>query len=77
MPEVGDVLHLDGAASVQFAGARAITAEVLRVLCRPTFDGWLWLEVRVLHPPVAAGEVRREVFIQRCSLPDGGARPAR
>jgi hypothetical protein len=76
MPESGAVLHLDRAASVQFAGARAITVEVLRVLPRPLFEGWVWLEVRVLDPPVPAAEVRREVFVQRAAIAPPPAPPA-
>jgi hypothetical protein len=71
----GDLLHLDGFASVQFAGVRAITAEVVRVLCRPLFDDWLWLEVVVRHPPVPEAEAHREVFVQRRAVPPAQPRP--
>ncbi|GGM50834.1 hypothetical protein GCM10011608_39680 [Micromonospora sonchi] len=65
LPRSGDVLHVTRAASVQFR--RPILFRVIRVLDRPTYDGWLWLEGYELN---AAGDAvnRRSIFVQRAGL---------
>ena len=65
--EPGDVLHVDGEASVQFQGACSMTFRVIRVDPRCTYDGWLWLEGYVLGP---AGDAlqRRRIFVRREGL---------
>lgn len=42
-PRPGDLLRIDEAASVQFAGAAALTLRVISVDERPTYEGWIWL----------------------------------
>ena len=39
-PEVGDVVHIAGQASVQFAGDRAVILRVTAVCRKPTYEGW-------------------------------------
>jgi hypothetical protein len=66
----GEVLHIGGEASVQFAGPRALTFRLIRVDPRDTYDGWLWLEGYVLGPSGVATQ-RRRIFVRR-----EGLRPA-
>ncbi|BCJ59369.1 hypothetical protein [Micromonospora endophytica] len=65
LPRSGDVLHVTRAASVQFR--KPILFRVIRVLDRPTYDGWVWLEGYELN---AAGDAvnRRSIFVQRAGL---------
>ncbi|GIJ08651.1 hypothetical protein ACFFMR_27150 [Micromonospora andamanensis] len=72
LPRSGDVLHVTRAASVQFL--RPILFRVIRVLDRPTYDGWLWLEGYELN---AAGDAvnRRSIFVQRAGLQQVEAAP--
>ncbi|MFR9780704.1 hypothetical protein ACL02O_32250 [Micromonospora sp. MS34] len=65
LPRSGDVLHVTRAASVQFL--RPIMFRVIRVLDRPTYDGWLWLDGYELN---AAGDAvnRRSIFVQQDGL---------
>ncbi|MEV0430279.1 hypothetical protein [Micromonospora sp. NPDC050495] len=39
-PRGGDLLRIDGRASAQFAGERAVTVRVVAVCPRPTYAGW-------------------------------------
>jgi hypothetical protein len=68
--EPGDVVHVDGDASVQFQGDCSLTFRVIRVDPRSTYDGWLWLEGYVLGPAGNALQ-RRRIFVR----PEG-LRPA-
>lgn len=63
----GAVLLIDGRASVQFAGDRALVLRVISVSERPTYHGWAWLTGYVLD---GAGQAldRREVFVQVAGL---------
>ncbi|MGC5028320.1 hypothetical protein [Micromonospora sp. DT229] len=65
LPRSGDVLHVNSAASVQFT--KPIHFRVIRVLDRPTYDGWLWLEGYELN---AVGDAvnRRSIFVKREGL---------
>ncbi|OZV81051.1 hypothetical protein CA850_12980 [Micromonospora echinospora] len=64
----GDLLRVDGCASVQFGGDRALTLRVVSVLDdRPTFDGWIWLAGYVLDAKGLATD-KRELFVQRAGL---------
>ncbi|BFU47923.1 hypothetical protein KRMM14A1004_61600 [Krasilnikovia sp. MM14-A1004] len=63
----GQIVHLGGAASVQFEGLRAITLRIVRVDRRPTYEGWIWLEGYVLDSHGRAVE-RRNVFVLRAGL---------
>ncbi|BCJ43526.1 hypothetical protein GCM10010168_41640 [Actinoplanes ianthinogenes] len=67
LPRAGDVLHVGGAASVQFAGDRALTFRVIRVDQRQTYAGWLWIDGYVLGPTGDATE-RRLIFVRRDGL---------
>jgi hypothetical protein len=62
-PRFGDVLFLDGRASVQFGGDRAIWFRVFRVLDGTCTLGWVWLDGFELNPQGDA-LLRREVFVQ-------------
>ncbi|GAB3362758.1 hypothetical protein GCM10027452_26880 [Micromonospora halotolerans] len=66
-PEPGDLLRIDGRASVQFAGDRALTFRVVSVCPRPTYAGWVWLTGYVLDRRGQAID-RREVFVQLAGL---------
>ncbi|WP_245233469.1 MULTISPECIES: hypothetical protein [Micromonospora] len=50
-PCPGDLLIIDGRASVQFAGDRALTFRVVSVCDQSTYEGWVWLTGYVLNPP--------------------------
>jgi hypothetical protein len=63
----GDVLHIDGEASVQFQGERSLRFRVIRVDPRSTYDGWIWLEGYVLGPAGNALQ-RRRIFVRRDGL---------
>ncbi|WDZ84188.1 hypothetical protein [Micromonospora cathayae] len=64
----GDLLRVDGCASVQFGGGRALTVRVATVhLDRPTFDGWIWLTGYVLDDGGLA-TAKRELFVQLTGL---------
>jgi hypothetical protein len=67
VPFPGDVLRIDGRASVQFQGDRAMTFQVIRVDRRPTYDGWLWLEGYVLNNRRRAVQ-RRRIFVRQSGL---------
>ncbi|WP_329009469.1 hypothetical protein OG271_25045 [Micromonospora rifamycinica] len=66
-PRPGDLLVVDRAASVQFAGERALRLRVVSVCDRPTYDGWLWLTGYVLDRRGEA-TAKREVFAQLAGL---------
>lgn len=61
----GDLVHVTRAASVQFG--KPIMFRLIRVLDRPTFDGWLWLDGYQLNEKGDA-VARREIFVQRVGL---------
>ncbi|GAB3985708.1 hypothetical protein GCM10027615_76350 [Plantactinospora veratri] len=82
-PRPGDVVRVDGAASVQFAGPRALWLRVTSVSQKPTYHGWCWLTGYVLDRSGEAVE-KREIFVQVAGLRPmpvraavTGARPAR
>ncbi|MEV0899636.1 hypothetical protein [Actinoplanes sp. NPDC049802] len=62
-PRPGEVFYVGRAASVQFAGDRALVLRVVRVDPRPTYIGWQWIDGYVLGPDGSAIE-RRSVFVQ-------------
>ncbi|WP_328339211.1 hypothetical protein [Micromonospora sp. NBC_00421] len=64
----GDLLLITRAASVQFI--RPIRCRLIRIDDRPTYDGWVWLDVYQLDARDRAA-VRRSIFVQRA-----GVRPA-
>ncbi|MFR9777800.1 hypothetical protein ACL02O_17320 [Micromonospora sp. MS34] len=66
-PQPGDLLRVDGRASVQFAGDRALTFRVVSVGPELTYTGWSWLTGYVLdRRGQAIG--RREIFVQLAGL---------
>ncbi|WP_244367269.1 hypothetical protein, partial [Micromonospora echinofusca] len=62
VPAPGDVVFLDGRASPQFGGDRALRLRVVSVCDKPTYDHWVWLTGYVLDQAGAA-TARREVFV--------------
>nr|MDT0662596.1 hypothetical protein [Micromonospora sp. DSM 115978] len=67
VPKPGDVLLVDGRASVQFAGDRALRLRVISVCGRPTYRGWCWVTGYCLDAAGNACE-RREVFVRVAGL---------
>ncbi|GAA0478103.1 hypothetical protein Aca07nite_44960 [Actinoplanes capillaceus] len=67
IPHPGDVLVVDGRASVQFADGRRLVFRVISVSPKPTYHGWAWLSGYVLD---AAGDAieRREIFVREEGL---------
>jgi hypothetical protein len=61
----GVVLLLTRTASPQFH--RPVTLRVIRVLDRPTYDGWLWVEGYQLNPRGEAID-RRSLFVRRAGV---------
>ncbi|WP_444947138.1 hypothetical protein [Micromonospora ureilytica] len=66
-PSPSDLLVIDGRASVQFAGDRALTFRVVSVCDRPTYQGWVWLTGYVLNRRGNA-IAKREIFVQLAGL---------
>lgn len=67
MPRPGDVLIVDGQASVQFAGGRRLLFRVISVSSGSTYSGWAWISGYVLDGEGAALH-RREIFVRRDGL---------
>lgn len=63
----GTVLRLDGCASVQFGGDRAMAFRLVSVSDLPAYPGWCWLAGYQLDGRGDA-MVRREVYVQRGGL---------
>ncbi|MEV4662768.1 hypothetical protein AB0J85_12540 [Micromonospora echinofusca] len=74
-PSPGDLLVVDGRASVQFAGDRALTFRVVSVCDQPTYAGWIWLTGYVLSRRGEATD-RREIYIQLAGLRSAMGSPA-
>ncbi|MFI5486058.1 hypothetical protein [Micromonospora echinaurantiaca] len=66
-PSPGDLLIVDGRASVQFAGDRALTFRVVAVSDQPTYPGWIWLTGYVLNRRGEA-TTKREIYVQLAGL---------
>ncbi|MGC4878372.1 hypothetical protein ACLQ26_19200 [Micromonospora sp. DT43] len=66
-PSPSDLLVIDGHASVQFAGDRAMTFRVASVSDQPTYQGWVWLTGYVLNRRGDA-TAKREIFVQLAGL---------
>ncbi|MEV1145271.1 hypothetical protein [Micromonospora sp. NPDC049799] len=75
-PRPGDLLRIDGRASVQFAGSRALTFRVVAASEQPTYAGWIWLTGYVLDRSGRA-TARREVYVQLAGLRPASGEPAR
>ncbi|MEU6024135.1 hypothetical protein [Micromonospora sp. NPDC047134] len=63
----GDLLRIDGRASVQFAGDRALTLRVVSVSDRQAYDGWIWLTGYVIDRRGNA-TAKREIYVQVSGL---------
>ncbi|MEU5566159.1 hypothetical protein [Micromonospora musae] len=66
-PKPGDLLRIDGRASVQFTGDRALTFRVVSVPDQQTYPGWIWLTGYVLNRRGEA-TAKREVYVQLAGL---------
>ncbi|MGB2567117.1 hypothetical protein ACPFP2_01500 [Micromonospora citrea] len=66
-PSPGDLLIVDGAASVQFAGDRALRLRVVSVGADEPYPGWLWLTGYVLDQRDRA-VAKREIYVQLAGL---------
>ncbi|MGC4888090.1 hypothetical protein [Micromonospora sp. DT227] len=66
-PQPGDLLRVDGRASVQFGGDRALTFRVVSVGPELTHLGWIWLTGYVLDRHGLA-TAKREIFVQLAGL---------
>jgi hypothetical protein len=73
-PAPGDLLRIDGRASVQFAGDRALIFRVVAVCDRPTYPGWVWLTGYLLNRRGDA-TAKREVYVQLAGLHRAPAPP--
>jgi hypothetical protein len=73
-PSPGDLLIVDGRASVQFAGDRALTFRVVSVSAQPTYPGWVWLTGYVIDRRGEA-TAKREVYVQLAGLRSAPAGP--
>jgi hypothetical protein len=62
-PEPGDLLRVDGRASVQFTGERALIFRVIAVPKISNYDGWVWLTGYVLDHTGKAMD-RREIYVR-------------
>ncbi|MEU8126273.1 hypothetical protein AB0B68_03570 [Micromonospora sp. NPDC049049] len=59
---------IDGRASVQFGGHRALWLRVTSVCDKPTYHGWVWLTGYSIDLATGAALARREVFAQIAGL---------
>ncbi|WP_306416104.1 hypothetical protein [Micromonospora okii] len=59
---------IDGRASVQFAGDRALWLRVTSVGDKPTYFGWVWLTGYSIDLATGNALARREVFVQIVGL---------
>ncbi|MBX7269323.1 hypothetical protein KIF24_27095 [Micromonospora sp. Llam7] len=59
---------LDGRASVQFGGDRALWLRVSSICDRPAYDGWIWLAGYAINPTTGEALARREVFARIAGL---------
>jgi hypothetical protein len=75
LPQPGDVLEVDGAASVQFGDHPRLLFRVIAVSPRATYEGWVWLTGYVVDRSGSALE-RREIFVRAAGLrrPEPGKR---
>ncbi|BCJ48376.1 hypothetical protein GCM10010168_76980 [Actinoplanes ianthinogenes] len=76
IPRPGDVVIVDGKASVQFADTRGLLFRVISVSDRSTYEGWTWLQGYSINSAGVAIE-RREIFVRHDGLRHYQARPVR
>ncbi|WP_422769312.1 hypothetical protein ACN28C_21355 [Plantactinospora sp. WMMC1484] len=67
-PRPGEVVRVDGAASVQFSGPRAIWVRIISVSRKPTYHGWCWCTGYVLDATGGQATEKREIFVQVAGL---------
>ncbi|WSZ94223.1 hypothetical protein OG990_35600 [Micromonospora sp. NBC_00858] len=67
VPATGDVVLIGAAASVQFAGDRALRLRISAVNLGPTYHGWIWLTGYVLDKRGQAVD-RREIYVQEAGV---------
>ncbi|GIJ28085.1 hypothetical protein Vqi01_32470 [Micromonospora qiuiae] len=65
LPKAGDLLRVGREASVQFT--KPILFRVIRVLDRPTYHGWIWLEGYQIDNKGDAVD-RRSIFVMKAGL---------
>ncbi|KAB1906451.1 hypothetical protein F8279_14405 [Micromonospora sp. AMSO1212t] len=70
-PQPGDLLLVDGRASVQFGGGRALTFRVVSVGAEVTHMGWVWLTGYVLNR-CGTATAKRDIFVQVAGLGRAG-----
>ena len=68
VPIPGDLVLIDGQASVQFGGDRALWFRVTSVCDKPTYHGWVWLTGYSIDLATGKALARREVFAQIAGL---------
>lgn len=68
VPVPGDLVLIDGRASVQFGGDRALWLRVTSVCDKPTYYGWVWLTGYAVDLATGKALARREVFAQIAGL---------
>ncbi|MEV5211650.1 hypothetical protein AB0K35_29660 [Micromonospora sp. NPDC053740] len=65
---MGDLVLIDGRASVQFGGDRTLWLRVTSICDKPTYHGWVWLTGYSIDPASGKALARREVFVQIAGL---------
>ncbi len=70
-PQPGDLLLVDGRASVQFGGDRGLTLRVVSVGPEVPHTGWIWLTGYVLNRRGTA-TAKRDIFVQTTGLRRAG-----
>ncbi|GAA2190722.1 hypothetical protein [Micromonospora lupini] len=59
---------VNGRASVQFGGDRALWLRVTSVCDKPTYHGWVWLTGYSIDLATGRALTRREVFVEIAGL---------
>ncbi|WP_422739896.1 hypothetical protein ACN263_12130 [Micromonospora sp. WMMD729] len=59
---------IDGRASVQFSGERALWLRVTSICDKPTYPGWVWLTGYSIDLGTGEALARREIFAQISGL---------
>ncbi|PTA43095.1 hypothetical protein [Micromonospora sp. RP3T] len=67
-PKPAELVYLDGRASVQFRGDRALWLRVTAIGDWPAYDGWVWLIGYVINPTDGQASAKREVLAKIAGL---------